>query len=786
MKFQSKIQIENSFDFSLGIKTSFLSACKLWGLLLSFGLLTACSGTQHLPKDEKLYTGASIQFKTTDKVNKRLLKEAAQQSFRPEPNKSYFGMRPQLWLYMAAGENPQSKLKKWMRKNGDAPVLISQIKPSVTAAVIDAKLFNLGIFNSHTQFRIVEKERTAHIIYSSYIHKPYTVDSLVYDVRDDSISHHILSDKENSLIKKGENYNLEVLQTERLRIDALLKDKGYFYFNPDYLLFKADTSSIKHSISFRLTLKDSIPENALIAYKIGNVSIDQNYSLNEKRTARANDTIMIGDNIFIGNERDMKIKPEVILKSVYLRKNETYSRQNHAITLNRLMSIGNFKFVQVKFDESANNAPGLLDVTALMTPMSKYTFRAELDLVTKSNKYSGPQLNLSVLNRNTFKGAELLSLNMAGTFEAQLTRMAENLFSYSWNPDIELTFPRFIVPFKLKPTNSLYVPKTRFVLSYNYMNRVNYFDMNTFKFGYGFKWKNNVKNEHEFNPINISYTSIGSRSAQFDTLLNSNPFLEKSYEEQFIAGANYSFTYNEQLIPGKRIQYYINLNVETAGNALSLARLIGGAKASPEQPLKVIGSVYSQYAKLSVDGRATLNLSDKDKLAFRAFAGVARSYGNSSVLPYSKQFFSGGPNSIRAFQINSLGPGTYHQQNINRYLQSGGDIKLEANAEYRFNIYKYFKGALFMDAGNVWLQKSNPSDIGTPFRFSGFMNELAVGAGAGLRVDVSFFVLRFDLAIPLRKPWLTNQRWVTNEIDFTDATWRRENLMLNIAIGYPF
>ena len=786
MKFQSKIQIENSFDFSLGIKTSFLSACKLWGLLLSFGLLTACSGTQHLPKDEKLYTGASIQFKTTDKVNKRLLKEAAQQSFRPEPNKSYFGMRPQLWLYMAAGENPKSKLKKWMRKNGDAPVLISQIKPSVTAAVIDAKLFNLGIFNSHTQFRIVEKKRTAHIIYSSYIHKPYTVDSLVYDVRDDSISHHILADKENSLIKKGENYNLEVLQTERLRIDALLKDKGYFYFNPDYLLFKADTSTIKHSISFRLTLKDSIPENALIAYKIGNVSIDQNYSLNERRTARANDTIMIGDNIFIGNERDMKIKPEVILKSVYLRKNETYSRQNHAITLNRLMSIGNFKFVQVKFDESANNAPGLLDVTALMTPMSKYTFRAELDLVTKSNKYSGPQLNLSVLNRNTFKGAELLSLNMAGTFEAQLTRMAENLFSYSWNPDIELTFPRFIVPFKLKPTNSLYVPKTRFVLSYNYMNRVNYFDMNTFKFGYGFKWKNNVKNEHEFNPVNISYTSIGNRSAQFDSLMLSNPLLEKSYEEQFIAGANYSFTYNEQLIPGKRIQYYINLNVETAGNALSLARLIGGAKASPEQPLKVIGSVYSQYAKLSVDGRATLNLSDKDKLALRAFAGVARSYGNSSVLPYSKQFFSGGPNSIRAFQINSLGPGTYHQQNINRYLQSGGDIKLEANAEYRFNIYKYFKGALFVDAGNVWLQKSNPSDIGTPFRFSSFMNELAVGAGAGLRVDVSFFVLRFDLAIPLRKPWPTNQRWVTSDIDFTDATWRRENLMLNIAIGYPF
>lgn len=787
MKFQSNILTENSLGFLLKIKRLFISSCKTWSLILFFGLVTACSGTKQLPKGEKLYTGASIQFKTTDKVNKRPIKVAAEESFRPEPNKSYFGMRPQLWLYMAAGENPKSKFKKWFRKNGEAPVLLSQIKPSVTAAVIDAKLFNLGIFNSHTEFRIVEKKRTAHIIYSSYIHQPYTVDSLVYDVHDDSINRLIMNAKESSLIKNGENYNLEVLQNERLRIDELLKNKGYFYFSPDYLLFKADTSTIKHSISFRLTLKDSIPENALIAYQLRNIYVNQNYSLNDRKTINANDTQMIDDNIFIGTERDMKIKPEVILKSIYLRKNEIYSRQNHAITLNRLMSLGNFKFVQVKFEDSDSTTLGLLDATVLMTPMSRHTFRAELDLVTKSNKYTGPQLNLSVLNRNTFKGAELLNLNMAGSFEAQLSRMSENLYSYSWNPDIELTFPRFIVPFKLKPTNSLYVPKTRFVLSYSYMNRVNYFAMNTFKFGYGFKWKDNIKNEHEFNPVNISYTSIGNRSATFDQLLLSNPFLEKSYEEQFITGANYSFTYNEQLIPGKKIQYYINLNVETAGNVLSLAKLIGGEKVSPEQPLKVIGSVYSQYAKMSIDGRATLNLSDRDKLALRGFAGVAHSYGNSSVLPYSKQFFSGGPNSIRAFQINSLGPGTYHQQNINRYLQSGGDIKLEANAEYRFNIYKYFKGALFVDAGNVWLQKSNPSDIGTPFSFTGFMNELAMGAGAGLRVDVSFFVLRFDLAIPLCKPWLPdNQRWVTNAIDFTDATWRRENLMLNIAIGYPF
>jgi outer membrane protein assembly factor BamA len=172
----------------------------------------------------------------------------------------------------------------------------------------------------------------------------------------------------------------------------------------------------------------------------------------------------------------------------------------------------------------------------------------------------------------------------------------------------------------------------------------------------------------------------------------------------------------------------------------------------------------------------------------RIFAGVAKPYGNSSVLPYSKQFFSGGPNSLRAFQINAVGPGTFYQNGANTgFLQMGGDVKLEANAEYRFGIYRYFKGAFFIDAGNVWLLKSNPASTGSPFMFSKFMDQLAVGTGIGLRVDVSFFVLRFDLAMPLRKPWLEeNQQWVTYEINFGSSAWRKDNLVLNVAIGYPF
>jgi len=752
--------------------------------------MAACSGTKLLPKGEKLYTGAEIKLVSTDKspfkIDKGFVKNIAKGSIRPLPNTSYLGMRPQVLMYLSAGTNPTGKFKKWLKKTGQAPVLMSSIKPQATAAIIDAKLFNIGIFNSMTEFSIVEKKHTATVVYTSYIHTRFKVKEVQYSISDDSISHIIHSASDMTVIKAGDDYNLDMLKAERIRIDALLKDRGYFYFNPDYLLFKADTSDVNRTITLKLTLKDSIPENAKIVYRIRNVFINQNYSLTEEPKDSTIDTLMVRRTVFLGKKDEQSINPRVIIRSIYLKKHQLYSRENHTITLNRLMSMGTFKFVQVKLSDSDTTATGYLDVTILLTPLPKYTFRAEMDIVSKSNNYTGPQLNLSLLNKNTFKGAELLNLTMAGSFEAQLGQN-NNLFSYSLNPQLELTFPRFLVPFDIK-SRSRYNPSTRFLLSYNYIKRVNYFDMNTFQFVYGFKWKPSIRVEEEFNPVNVSYTTVGNKSTIFNDLLLANTFLEKSYEEQFIAGGNYSFTYNEQLLTAKKLQFYFHFTAESAGNIFSLASLIGGANISQYHPSKIVGSIYSQYAKVSVEGRAFYNFEDKNKIALRLFAGVADPYGNSSTMPYSEQFFSGGPNSIRAFQINSVGPGIYHQKDTTyEFLQLGGDIKLEMNAEYRFGIYKFLKGALFVDAGNVWLQKSNPSNIGTPFSFSSFLNEMAVGAGVGLRVDVSFFILRFDVAMPLREPWLSeNQRWVTNKINFGSSSWRTQNLLLNIAIGYPF
>ena len=775
-------------------------------LLVICLLMAACSGTRHLPpstRGEKLYTGAEIKLVSAEKINNTgSIEEAAQEAIRPFPNKVFFGIRPKLWLSNLAGEVPNNKFERWLKKIGEPPVLMSSIKTGVTSEIIDARLFNLGIFKSFTEAKTIEKKRTGKAIYTSHIHKPYVIKELAYDISDDSLSSLILADKENTLIKPGKNYNLEILKAERERIDVILKNKGYFYFNPDNFLFKADTSHVERMVTFTLTLKDSIPPNAISVFNINNVYVNQNFSLSQIRERTFKDTVMVQDIVFFGIEEKLRIRPRVLAKSIYLRKGEVFSRLNHSITLNRLMSLGNFKLVQVNFAAKKDSLPGLLDVNILMTPMPKRTFRAEIDLVTKSNDFAGPRMNLSLLNRNTFGGAEALNLNLAGSFEAQFSSQKENLYSYSYNPQLELTFPRFMLPFNLKQSNSLYVPKTRLLLSYQFLKRVNYFDMRTFRFAYGYKWKENIRKEHEFNPIDISYTSISNRSDTFQVILKENPFLERSYEEQFIAGGSYTFTYNEQMLAGKKIQYYLNLSTELAGNTFALVKRIGGEKVSADNPSKITGSLFSQFAKVSMDGRAYLNFGEKSKLAMRVFAGVGKPFGNSSVLPYSKQFFSGGPNSIRAFQINSIGPGTYSQDSLKiGLLQLGGELKLETNLEYRFTIYNFFKGALFVDAGNVWLLKSNPATmvtpatpttqeipppLGVPFNASTFRNELAVGAGVGIRVDVSFFILRFDLAMPLRKPWKDGNEWVGDEINFGSSKWRGDNLVLNVAIGYPF
>ncbi len=272
-------------------------------------------------------------------------------------------------------------------------------------------------------------------------------------------------------------------------------------------------------------------------------------------------------------------------------------------------------------------------------------------------------------------------------------------------------------------------------------------------------------------------------------LLEQNPALQRRYEDQLIAGTAYSYTYNQQVYPNRKNQFYFNGNVEIAGNTLhGVNRLLG--EPENENGSRTFASVaYAQYARFDIDLRNYFKISKRTVFASHFVLGVGVPYGNSKALPFSKAFFSGGTNSLRAFPVNSVGPGTYRLPDTLQsayFIQQGGDIKLEISGEYRFPIVSILKGAFFIDAGNVWLYRQDNTFPGGEFKMEKAWTELAAGGGFGLRLDLSFFIIRLDLATPIRKPWEEDNKWVLDDMAIGNREWRKQNLILNIAIGYPF
>ncbi|MBN1128371.1 MAG: BamA/TamA family outer membrane protein [Chitinispirillaceae bacterium] len=749
-------------------------------ILASLLLIASCAGSRFATGTDRLFTGAKITVLSTEKpVDKRLVEKTAREALRPRPNKSFLGFYPKLWFHSLAPDSVQRGFRAWLKKTaGEPPVYMSNVNPSATAEFIDTKLFNIGIFNSATTFSLVEKERTAGVVYSCRVHPPFRVRTITYKRESDSLSQRIASLVHSSLVRVGDPYDLSLLKAERVRIDSVLKEEGYFYFNSEYLLFAADTGHEARTVDLRLALTGDVPAEARTAYRIRNITINPSYSLDRDAQGEEIDTVVVDSVTIIGTS---SIKPRVIVRACALRKNRLYTRRQHNRTLSRIMSMGNFKYAAIRFTESDTAKIGGLDVEILLTPLQKRSLRSELTLVSKSNDFVGPQLKLNYSDRNVFGGAEMLNLTMSSSVEAQLFTIDRNLYSYELSPQLDYTIPRFFVPFILLNPRGVVVPKTRFSVGYNYVRRINFFDSKSLLFTYGFKWRQNRRTGHELNPVTVNYMTLTNKSQAFTRLLDTNLYLRKSYEDQFIAGSYYSYTFNEQFAPKQKNQFFFNGTTELSGNAFSAGHILfTGKSPSADQPLTVAGSIYSQFARITLDARNVTNLSLSQKLVVRLYAGAGLPYGNSATLPYSKQFFCGGPSSLRAFPINSVGPGTSIPRKGASFLEPGGDCKVEANLEYRFPLIGFLKGATFIDAGNTWLLSGTDSET---FNVNRFYRELALGTGAGLRFDITLFILRLDLGVPIYKPW-PSQTEVSGT--FGDKSWRRRNMVWNIAIGYPF
>jgi outer membrane protein assembly factor BamA len=753
---------------------------------LAVGLLvfsTACSGLKYIPKDAKLYTGSTVKLQSPSPIpNESELTTELESVITPKPNASILGLRPKLYFWHL-GQGKTKGLGKWLAdKYGEKPVLLSQVDTQRVKNLMANRLNNNGYFKPTVHGKVNVKGQTANVDYTAQVGKPYLIQKIVYPERDTLLDRVIRATQEGSLLKVGDPYNLQTFINERIRIDGILKNQGYYYFNPDYLLFQVD-STLDNQANVYLKVKGSIPARAARPYVLNRVTLNTNYSLSDTAAAGKQPIIYKGYR-YLPDEEMFKAKS--ITNATFLYPDSVYRRRRADQTLSRLMSLGTFKFVDIRFRPARNVADsagyGHLNAFVRMTQVTKKSLRAEVLLVSKSNGFVGPGFQVQFRNRSALRGAEQLLVNLTGSFENQ-TRPNTNaigLTSYELGIEAQLLVPRLITPpFDIRLRNSDFQPRTSFGAGYRYVQRLEAFRQDVFSLNYGYTWKTKLTNEQELRPIDLQYVRLANTSNKFQELLDKNRFLANSFRQQFILGSSYRYTYNQQALEQRRNQIYFSGGVEVSGNLAYLAKKLQGASRNELGNYELFGQEFSQYTKVDLELRNYFRVSSDrtsgNKFATRVLLGLGLPYQNSSVLPYLKQYGIGGPNSIRAYPARGIGPGTYRprdeRENQTSFYDQVGDLRFETNLEYRQDLFPYVKGALFVDAGNIWLVNDDPERPGGKFEPSKFLNELAVGAGAGIRIDVQFFVIRFDVAMPLRAPYGTPD----------DKSPR-----LNIAIGYPF
>ena len=740
-----------------------------------------------MSEGELLYTGAklTVEGKEASKKEKKVLKAALKEVVRPKPNSTILGLRPKLYVYNLAGTPKKEKgFRYWLKtKVGEAPVSYSQVDLEYNKSVLQNFAENSGYFNTKT---VADSTRRGKKATAEYIVKPgkqYKIKEVKFPTDSSIISIAVRDTKRRSLLKNEEGYSLDAIKEERIRIDARLKEKGFFYFNPDYLKVQVDSTVADHQVDLIVKVKEEAPKLAETPYKINKIIVYPNYSIgsgslktNTDSVQKYNDlTIIDSENIF---------KPQIFDRALYFKKEDLYNRTDHNLSLNRLVNLGTFKFVKNQFRVS-DTIGNYLDAYYYLTPLPKKSIRLEALAKTNSANYTGTELNLNWSNRNTFRGAELLKISAFGGLEVQVSGQNNGFNVYRFGTEANLVWPRLVAPFKLNSPSS-FVPKTKASLGYEFQNRIKLYSLQTFKGSFGYLWKENERKEHLLNVTEITYVSPQNVTPLYQQQILANKSLGKVIEKQLIFGPTYSYTYTNTLQKRKKNTFYYKGSIDLAGN---IAGLVSGANVQKGDTIKLFDVPFSQFIKIENDFRHYYKLGPDSQLASRVIVGAGYAYGNSNEMPFIKQFFIGGTNSLRAFRARSIGPGSFDvaSTNTNTFLpDQSGDFKLEFNTEYRAKIYGLLKGALFLDAGNIWLLKENTDKPGAKLSKK-FLNELAVGAGAGLRFDFSFLILRTDFAFPIRKSYLPDgNRWVVDQINFGSGAWRKENLIFNLAIGYPF
>ena len=753
-------------------------------LLLAVLIVGSCSSTSSVPEGDQLYIGLKpIEYKEYEKNDHfYAVQEEVEAALATAPNGAFFGssyhrtIPYKLWIWNNFS-NSETKLGKWIAKTfGSAPVLMSWVNPELRTSVAQSVLRKHGYLGGTVSYMVEQQKnpKKAKIAYTVNMNELSTVDTLEY-VNFPSLSDSLIRlHADEARIKPGDPFDVSALDAERSRLSTLFRNNGFYYYQPSYASYLADTLAVPGKVHLRLQLADNIPAAASHKWYIGKMNVN----IMKQSMEQLRDTFTYRRLTLAFNGKKPPIRARLLLRHLRLLPKQQFSYDAYMESADRLSNSGQYSSVQFAFTPQDTTALcDTLDMTVSCVLNKPYEAYVETNYSNKINGRTGPEIVLGFKKKNAFRGGEVIDLNLHGAYEWQTNGQGSDYNSYEYGTDLSVSFPRMIVPF-LKPYRYYNTPTTTVRASTNVVKRPGYFKMHTASGDWTYKWQPTDRKKHEFSPLTIKYQHLTYATHKFDSIMYATPYLYATMQDIFIPKMIYSFTYTS---PKKyRNPIYWNITASEAGNILSLGYMAAGKKWGDEGK-EMFKNAYAQFFKIESDFTKTWATGLKSQLVGHINVGLVYSYGNMKATPYSEQFYVGGANSIRAFPVRSVGPGCYYTDEARlSYLDQTGDMKFLANLEYRFNLFGNLYGAAFIDAGNVWGLKDDGYRSGARFKLKNIAKEMALGTGVGVRYDLEFLILRLDWGVGLHMPYDTGKSGYYNIRRFKDSH------SLHLAVGYPF
>ena len=779
-------------------------------------LLSSCSVTRLIPSDAYLLQRVKVDEDKSAPRSERVKSDEVTKYIRQKPNKHFLGTDFYAWIYLMANPERDNWWNNLKRKMGEEPVLLNMRDTERSASNLKLYLDSRGYYSSKVNYAVdtIQRRKRAKVTYSLHQGKPYLINSISYDFRDRFLEPILLPDTVNTLLHKGDVFDISVLDAERNRIALYLKDRGYYNFSVNNVEYVADTLGGDRKVGVTVIIKqnltgynargEAIYDNNAV-YRLRNVDVVPNYNAAIAKSREGYfdgfDSLEYrGLNVLFSGKQP-KVRPKVLRGAIPLYPNYLYNYSQVSHTYSNLMAMGYFKsarinFTEVESDPSQQNLITLvgadnksasspinytrekyLDCDIYCTPALQQSIKAELEASTTSSFY-GLTAVVGYQNRNIFRGAEMLEVTGTAGYEYMKAPNSKKRHAMEVGVSASLSFPRFLLAnYAIK--SNIIAPKTKFEISYNYQDRP-YYQRGLSSISWMYSWRNRTNSSFVVRPIAINLVDVSYIDQDYFNSLQ-NQYLKHSFESQLIVAISGSYVLKKQYPTAPNNTTTVRANMELSGNLLNGLEHLLSKPAEGKNYYEFLGIRFSQYVRGDVDASHKIMFGKVTALAARLYAGVAYAYGNSDAVPFDRLFYAGGSNSMRGWAPRTLGPGSSPAPTNVVYPTQLGDMKLEANLEFRFPIWGIFQGATFFDAGNIWYigRKGVDYPEGSVFRFGEFYKQIAFNTGIGLRLDIKFAILRLDWGIRLHDPnQPAGQRWIHN--------FKWKNTSLNFGVGYPF